>query len=194
MDKTNRHMQILDGCLFFSPNCSHMVDLPPPAQDRNGCEHNIFLPFHQPNGCCNYFDLDITKYAIPHWWSLPFGWIAFFPLYPSFSRPIVEKLILPANYEHVFDEEHCEYSLASGLSKKWLQVKNDLSNAVHIICCHNQSLCFHISSLTFWLWLFQDAQIFGSTTYVIMQKSPIMCPRHLYTTFAHIPLVASVLR
>ena len=122
MDKTNRCVQILDSCLFFSPNCSHTVDLPPPARDRNGCKYNIFLSCHQHNGCCNYFDLDIAQYAIPHWWSLPFSWIAFFLLYLSFSRPIFEKLILPANYQHVFDEEHCEYSLSLGLSKKWLHV------------------------------------------------------------------------
>ena len=139
MDKTNGHVQILDSHLFFSPNCSRTVDLPIPAWDRNGCEHNIFLPYHQPDGCCNHFDLDIAQYAIPCWWSLPFSWIAFFPLYPSFSRPIFEKLILPANHRHVFDEECCEYLLSSGLSKKWLQVENDLSNAVYIIHCHNKS-------------------------------------------------------
>src|SRR5271169_535504 len=139
MDKTNGRVQILDGRLFFSPNCSRIVILPPPARDHNGCEHNIFLPRHQPNGRCNYFELDIARYRIPRWWSLAFGWIAFFPLYPSFSGPIFEKLILPANHQHIFDEERCEYSLASGLSKKWLQVQDDLSDAVHIIHCHYHS-------------------------------------------------------
>ena len=139
MDKTNGRVQILDGCLFFSPNCSRTVDLPPPARDKNDCEPNIFLPRLQPNGWHNYFELDIARYKIPRWWSLPFGWIAFFPLYPSFSRPIFEKLVLPSNQQHVFDDKHCQYLLAWGLSQKWLQVDNDLSDAVHIICCHYHS-------------------------------------------------------
>jgi hypothetical protein len=102
-------------------------------------EHNIFLPSHKPNGRCNYFELDIADYTIPRWWSLAFGWISFFPLYPSFSGPIFEKLILPANHCHTFDENRGEYSLGSGLSKKWLQVEDDLSDAVHIVRCHYHS-------------------------------------------------------
>ena len=77
MDKTYGRIQILDGRLFFSPNCSRTVDLPPPPRDQNGCERNIFLPSYKPNGRWNYFELDIANYTIPRWWSLPFGWIAY---------------------------------------------------------------------------------------------------------------------
>lgn len=140
MDKSNGRVQILDGRLFFSPNCSRTVALPPPLRERNGLEHNIFLPSLDlsPTGRLNYFELDIASYAIPRWWSLSFGWIAFFPLRPSFSGPIFEKLIMPGPY-HSFDEECNGYSMPSGLCNKWLQVNSDLSDAVHIVRCHYHS-------------------------------------------------------
>jgi hypothetical protein len=139
MDKTNGRVQILGGRLFFSPNCSRTVALPPPARDKNNCEHNIFLPSLQPGVRSNYFELDIATYAIPRWWSLIFGWIAFFPLRPSFTGPIFEKLVMPGPY-YAFDEERNGYSMPSGLCDKWLQVDNDLSNAVQIICDHYHSI------------------------------------------------------
>src|SRR5277367_2504026 len=135
MDKINGRVQILDGRLFFSPNCSRTVALPPPLRDKNGCEHNIFLPSLPPTGRLNYFELDIASYANPRWWSLPFGWIAFFPLRPSFSGPIFEKLIMPGPY-HSFDEELNGYAMPLGLCNKWLQVDSDLADAVHIVRCH----------------------------------------------------------
>ena len=138
MDKINGRLQMLDGHLFFSPNCSRTVALPPTLRDKNGCEHNIFLPSLPPTGRPNYFELDITSYTIPRWWSLPFGWIAFFPLRPSFSGPIFEKLIMPGPY-YALDEERNGYSMPSGLCSKWLRVENDLADAVYIIRSHYHS-------------------------------------------------------
>lgn len=128
----------MDTYRFFSPNCSCMVALLPPLQDNNGCEYNIFFPSLQPSSRTNYFGLDIASYAIPHWWSLPFGWIAFFPLCPSFSRPIFENLIMPGPY-HAFNDKVGGYSMPLSLSKKWLWVNDDLSDAIHIVHCHYHS-------------------------------------------------------
>ena len=105
MDKTNGCVQILEGCLFYSLNCSRTVVHPPLIRDVGGGKPNPFLPSHQPNGCCNYFELDITKYASPCWWTLAFGYISFFPLMPSLCGPIFEKLFMPRSHHHVFDEE-----------------------------------------------------------------------------------------
>jgi hypothetical protein len=136
MDKTAGRVQILDGRIFFSPNCSRTVHHPPPVRDEQGSEPNMFLPSHQPNHRRNFFELNIASYSIPRWWTLAFGWISFFPLHPSLSGPIFEKLVIPGNHHHVFNEEHGEYSMASGLSDKWLRVDNDLSDAVHLIRSH----------------------------------------------------------
>ena len=136
MDKSQGRVQILNGHLFFSPNCSRTIDYPPPLEDKNGCLHNIFMPDRQSTGRRNFFELDIAAYAVPRWWSLSFGWIAFLPLYPSFTGPIFEKLIMPGNHLRHFDEETHRYSMSPSLRNKWLQVERDLLDAIHIIRCH----------------------------------------------------------
>jgi hypothetical protein len=136
MDKSNGRVQILKGRLFFSPNCSRTVDLPPPIRDERGGELNPFLPNHQSNGRRNYFELDITKYASPRWWTLAFGWISFFPLTPSLCGPIFEKLFMPRSHCYAFDEELGKYFMPLNLSQKWLGVDRDLSDAVCLIRHH----------------------------------------------------------
>ena len=133
MDKTNGRVQILNGRLFYSPNCSRTVDHPPPIRDETGGEPNPFLPSHQPNGRRNYFELDITKYASPRWWTLAFCWISFFPLSLSFCGPIFEKLFMPRSHHHVFNEELGKYFMPSNLLKNWLRVDNDIFDAVYLI-------------------------------------------------------------
>ena len=133
IDKTNGLVQVLNGRVFFSPNCSRTVEHPLPIQDENGGEPNPLLPNPQSNGRFNYFDLDIKQYARPRWWTKAFGWISFFPLTPSFSGPIFEKLFIPRNHCHVFDDELGQYFMHSNLLKKWITVDQDLSNAVYLI-------------------------------------------------------------
>jgi hypothetical protein len=138
MNKTNGRVQVLNGRVFFSPNCDRTVGHPPPIQHEEGGESNPFLPSPQQNGRRNYFELDITKYANPRWWTPAFGWIAFFPLMPSFCGQIFEKLFMPRSHHHVFNEELEVYSMPSNLSNKWLRVESDLSDAVYLICRHYQ--------------------------------------------------------
>ena len=138
MDKTNGHVQVLNGHLFFSPNCSRTVEHPPPIHYEKGGEPNPFLPSPQQNRRLNYFELDTTKYASPRWWTPAFGWISFFPLTPSFCGPIFEKLFMPRSHHHVFDEELGVYFMPLSLTDKWLRVDGDLSDAVCLIRRHYQ--------------------------------------------------------
>jgi len=133
MDKTNGRVLILNGRLFVSPNCSRMVDHPPPIRDERGGEPNPFLPSHQANKRRNYFELDVAKYAAPRWWTMAFGWISFFPLTPSLCGPIFEKLFMPRTHHYVFDEELGKYFMPSDLLEKWLRVDSDLSDAIYLI-------------------------------------------------------------
>jgi hypothetical protein len=132
MDKSNGRVQILNGRLFYSPNCSRTVDHPPPIRDERDGEPNPFLPSIS-NRRRNYFELDITKYASPRWWTLAFGWISFFPLTPSLCGPIFEKLFMPRSHHYVFDEELDKYFMPLNLLEKWLRVDHDLSDAVYLI-------------------------------------------------------------
>ena len=56
MDKSNGRVLVLNGRVFYSPNCSRIVDHPSPIRDNSGMELNHFLPNRQPNGRYNYFD------------------------------------------------------------------------------------------------------------------------------------------
>jgi hypothetical protein len=140
MDKTNGRVQILDGRLFFSPNCSHTVDHPPSIRDENGGEPNPFFPNFRFNGrhklAPNYFDLDTTKYASPRWWTSAFDWISFFPLTPSLSGPVFEKLFMPRSHRRVSNEDLGQYFMPSNLLDKWLRVGRGLSDAIFLIRHH----------------------------------------------------------
>ena len=85
---------------------------------------------------CNYFELDIQKYASPCWWTPAFGWISFFPLTPSLNGPIFEKLFMPKSHHHIFNEELGQYFMPLNLLNNWLRVDNDLSDAIYLIRHH----------------------------------------------------------
>lgn len=110
----------------------------PPIWDEKGSKPNPFIPNHEQNGHHNYFELDITKYASPHWWTLAFCWISFFPLTPSFFSLIFKKLFMPRSHHHVFDKELGVYSMPLSLSNKWLQVDHNLSDTICLICRYYQ--------------------------------------------------------
>ncbi|KJA19413.1 hypothetical protein HYPSUDRAFT_110690, partial [Hypholoma sublateritium FD-334 SS-4] len=66
---------------YYSPNCSRAVREPA----LGAPEENPFIPPPQvSNGLSlrNAMDLDIRDYLEPHWWTRPWGWIAFFPHEP----------------------------------------------------------------------------------------------------------------
>ena len=158
MNKINGHVQVLNRWVFFSPNCNHTVEYPRPIQHEEGGESNPFLPNPQWNGCHNYFELDITKYAKPHWWTPAFGWIAFFPPIPSFCGPIF-KLFMPLSHHHIYNEELGVYSMPLNLSNKWLWVESDLSDASPL------PASLSIPYQCIWLWLFQRPQVVWSTAH-----------------------------
>ena len=133
MDKNNGRVQVLNGRVFYSPNCRRTVDHPPPIRDERGGEPNPFLPGSQTGGRRNFFELDITKYTSPRWWTLAFGWISFFPLTSSLCGPIFEKLFMPRSPHYIFDEELDKYFMPPSLIEKWLRVDRDISDAVYLI-------------------------------------------------------------
>ena len=69
-------MHILNGRLYYSPNCTRAVCEPTVGTP----EENPFVPLPQlSKGLCfrNAMDLDIGEYWKPRWWTRPWGWISF---------------------------------------------------------------------------------------------------------------------
>ena len=120
---------------FFSPNCTRTVVLPPPPRDEHG-ESNIFMPSHGPNHKRNFFELNTATYRNPRWWSLPFGWISFFPLMPYMYGPIFEKLAMPPKYMFLVDDASGTVAMPDKPMSQWLRLEQDLSYAVDLIRTH----------------------------------------------------------
>ena len=132
MDKSKGHVQLIEGHLFYSPNCDRTIDaIPPPCRDEHG-EKNIFLP---STYCTrpNFFELDIANYRHPRWWSLTFGWIVFFPLSPYMYGPLFEVLTIPRDHSFVFHEDSQSYSMPENSMLDWQRLENDLAHAISLI-------------------------------------------------------------
>jgi hypothetical protein len=134
MDKSNGRAQIIQGRLFYSPNCTRTLDvIPPPPRDEHG-EKNIFLPNTSSTSYrWNFFDLDIADYRLPYWWCLTFGWISFFPLLPYMYGPLFEILAIPPDHTFVFHKDTQSYSMPEIPMKHWRRLEDDLTNAVYMI-------------------------------------------------------------
>lgn len=135
MDKTLGRVQMLEGHIYYSPNCARTVVLPLHHDKRFG-EQNILLPNYRPNERSNFFEIDIAFYRNPRWWTVAFGWLSFLPLAPYLSGPIFEKLGLPRDEMFIFDEESRTYAMPEPSMSQWLRLEQDMLDAVVLIRSH----------------------------------------------------------
>ena len=122
LDKTAGRVQIFGGDLYYSPNCSRDVQVPP--------RHTTSNPF-SPNPKENLWRLDVSEYERPRWWSDCYGWIAFYNKH-IFDTP--STLLSPLRYSHRSTaqfQEDVGYSLPSWAADEWLLLDNQLANATY---------------------------------------------------------------
>lgn len=98
---------IINGDIFYSPNSTAIVALPPPAENNSKIWRNSKTSssreFHQPL-----------------WWSVETAYLAFFPIHPQFcGEPFGELLEFP-NY---FDREKRGYMLDPQILLKWKKLE-----------------------------------------------------------------------
>jgi hypothetical protein len=135
IDKTHGRVQILDGDIFYSPNCSRTLERRP-VMNWDNCERDIFLPVYE-RGCeRRRLDVDISSYQAPFPWSTSYGWMSLFPLRPSFDGPVFEQLLIPRPHQFNFDPEERRYSMPQSVSKNWFRIEKQLLNAISLIRSH----------------------------------------------------------
>ena len=86
-DYTNRSAIIQHGVIYYLPNCTWLVVIPP---------HPMYSsdPFCQP--CLNS-----TMFKQPVWWSHEWAWQSFIPLAPSFTLSPFGSLCAMPHIEEV---------------------------------------------------------------------------------------------
>jgi hypothetical protein len=120
VDRSNGQVLVLNGDLYYSPNCTRRVALPPPDVDQ-GRERNIF----------QYREVILQHFHQPRWWTLPFGWISFIPLQPQFvGFPFDCLAHLPNRCEKI---EKLGFALPQRLVNRWRTLDAALGKATGIL-------------------------------------------------------------
>ena len=130
---------INDGTIFYSPNSSRIVKIPPSG---------INEPFKQPR-------LNVDMFKQPVWWSMPWGWQSFIPLSPSFTSspfeifcwmPHVEEVTVVRNMPSRESQMEKRYQMSQEDISAWKYRENLITNAAKIlqlqfkISCNNPPL------------------------------------------------------
>jgi hypothetical protein len=102
---------IQNGTIFYSPNSSRLVKIPPSCNNE---------PFKQPR-------LNIAMFKQPVWWSMSWGWQSFVPLSPSFTSSPFEAFCWMPHIEEV----HIFSNLPSGVEKRYQMAQDDILNWKH---------------------------------------------------------------
>ncbi|PPR04912.1 hypothetical protein CVT24_007156 [Panaeolus cyanescens] len=116
-------MALLDGqTVYYSPNCSRSVSVPPHKPDH-------LYRFHLK-------DCDFFRFSAPAWWSAPYAWLPFVPIQGFDStatglfKPLAEMKPVRIYNE---DNEFKGYGLAEGVADSCIQVENTLFNVYMVL-------------------------------------------------------------
>ena len=131
LDKSAGRVQIIDGDLYYSPNCSRNVQLPPPH--RTGS--NPFSPPSEPNQKKNLWRLDTTVYEQPRWWCDCYGWIAFYNKHALDTRSTFLRILNVSTAQYAFQED-VGYTLPQCQADEWLSLDKKLASACVKLICH----------------------------------------------------------
>lgn len=113
---------ICDGYLYYSPNCSRRVVIPPPqpyTQDPFEARH-----------------LHGSQFRQPVWWTSSWGWLAFVPLAPIFTlypfepfswmpEIVQHQIVIPAPPNvHAYDRHEIKYQMSDKDAYLWMEKEN----------------------------------------------------------------------
>ncbi|KDR71680.1 hypothetical protein GALMADRAFT_143484 [Galerina marginata CBS 339.88] len=136
-DKHHGRAQIVNGDIFYSPNCTReLANIP--EQDS----HNILLPYARPEEIRaprNFSRVNLADYQSPRWWSIPFGWVAFVPTRPDFFGPILGTMNRLPQCNELRFEEGLGYSMPEGILRVWRDLELDIIHAVGLLAVHTES-------------------------------------------------------
>ena len=119
LDRSAGRVTLLNGDLYYSPNCSRNVSLPDPNVD-DGKMHTIF---HLDSSRLEHFQE-------PRWWTATFGWVAFMPLHPVFSGFPLDRLVhIPRHLTKTNDGYYFDVNLA----ESWFRLEEYINKASVIL-------------------------------------------------------------
>lgn len=137
LDRSRGRVQLVNGDLFYSPNCGRDLKLPtqrlevPPAV-RAHIEPSIRNP-HRDR---------IDEFHLPRWWTPTFGYLAFLPLEPVFAGVPFEILF---NIPRYFDRVLNGFVMPSWVSLQWKREETQLKSTTQMLLEY-----FHAPRIT-WL-------------------------------------------
>ncbi|KAG6905969.1 hypothetical protein DXG01_016612 [Tephrocybe rancida] len=121
-DKRLGKVSVLDGQLYYSPNCSRNVKVPPVTDDSQ-----IKLFHLKAAQAENYYQ--------PRWWSRSYGWLAFVPLNPMYIGPVLGRLRVPTSLNNIRPKgaEDFRFEAPDDLRKSWGELDYNLTLATAIL-------------------------------------------------------------
>jgi hypothetical protein len=125
IDRSNGKVTILNGNLFYSPNCSHPVNAPPPDWDH-GSMQNVFKT--------------VSSHKHPRWWNPAFGWLSFIPINPSYKGVPFSPLAHILTPEQKADGR---YALSDHTVAHWARLEDTLIHATSPLAKHFNLAAVH---------------------------------------------------
>ncbi|KAG5348012.1 hypothetical protein C0989_011150, partial [Termitomyces sp. Mn162] len=110
LDKSSGNIVVYQGDLYYSPNCSRSISLPP-QDPKIGTEYSIFQSETSRTD-------DFTE---PFWWTEAYGWLAFVSRKPSYTGPLFKRLAKVPSLEHVKDGQD-QFVLPSEIKDSWVKL------------------------------------------------------------------------
>ncbi|KIM34860.1 hypothetical protein M413DRAFT_14867 [Hebeloma cylindrosporum] len=109
LDRQRGFAQLVDGKIFYSPNCNRILSCLPSISDSNDIRHYV------------------SRAQYPFWWNPWLAYLAFIPFDPQYtdSVPFQELSFIP----HRSTSCPGGYMMPSELKSKWASLEKDLSKA-----------------------------------------------------------------
>jgi hypothetical protein len=108
IDHSNGRVSVLDGDIFYSPNCKEPAPAPLPGAPQGYIFHDSALR--------------LEDYVRPRWWTEPYTWLSFIPLRPSLSGIAFGRL----NAMPPIQREGQGYHLRTDVMESWKRLENRL--------------------------------------------------------------------
>ena len=113
IEKVGGRVSLIDGDMFYSPNCSRIVARPP------NTFNSIFNPRTE----------DVTVVHQPLWWSMEYTHLAFMPLYDIRSSPFRSSL----GTSSWSDPFWTQFTIDSAVTLSWNHVESNLRSMTRLL-------------------------------------------------------------
>jgi hypothetical protein len=112
VDHSRGRAFISEGVMYYSPNCTRQVEVPPRFDGSYRFEK---------------YKAYLNRFQTPAWWTTAYGFLSFVPLLPSFSGAAFGCLRdFSSAIEEKWYPDYEEYALEAGKATQWLELETGL--------------------------------------------------------------------